>query len=341
MHPPSLDLHLDSLNFGLLRKQVCQNARLSMAMSCHPRIESKTKSSFLTSRCKNSELWFANNLPVERAILGYLAKYAERYQVKLYAFALEGSHLQSPAQFPLGNRADFMRVFNSQTARCVDRLTPNFPGGGLFGRRYSSEFVDGDADMEHYFFYTVLQPVQDCLVERISDYPFYNCFSDAVNGLERKVEVVRWGDYYLKSRYNSKLSVKDFTDTYTLKYERLPGYQHLTQKEYSKLMHQKLEERRAAIVNQLKAEGRTFMGKEALLKVIPGTPAKNPKTSNSKSHRPRVLSLCPNKRAILKAWYFDLYFKYKAISKLYRAGDRTVQFPPGMYPPSLPCNFSP
>jgi len=336
-----LDLYFDLANFSEPRKQSLITARQSMTMSYHPRIESKTKTSYLTSRCRNSELWFANNLPVERAALGYLAMYAERYQVKLYAFALEGSHTQSPAHFPLGNRADFMRDLNSQIARSVERLTPNYPGGGLFGRRYSQEFIDRAEDIEHYFFYTVLQPVQDCLVERISDYPFYNCFSDAVNGLERKVEVVRWGDYYLKSRYNSKLSIKDFTDTYTLKYERLPGYEHMTQKEYSKLMHQKLEDRRAAIVNKLKAEGRTFLGKEALLKVIPGTPAKNPKTSNFQSHRPRVLSLCPNKRAALKAWYFDLYFKYKAISKLYRAGDLTVKFPTGMYPPSLPCNFSP
>ena len=310
-------------------------------MSYHPRIESRTIASFLTTRCRNSELWFANNLPVEQATLGYTAKFAERYGVKLYALALEGSHYQAPAHFPNGNRADFMRDLNSNIARAVARLTPNYPGGNLFGRRFSNEFVPGEEDIENYFFYTVLQPVQDGLVEKISEYPFYNCFSDAVNGIERKVEVVRWSDYYLKKRYDKSVSVRDFTDTFILKYERLPGYDHLTQKEYSNLMHQKLEERRAEIVKKRISEGKGFLGREALLKIVPGTTAKSPKRSTRESHRPRVLSVDPIRRAICKAWYFGKYFAYKYASKLYRSGHLTTVFPEGMYPPFRQCSLSP
>ena len=310
-------------------------------MSYHPRIESKKLASFITSRCKNAELWFANNLAVEQAVLGYLAKYKTKHSVNLYAFALEGTHHHASALFPEGNRGDFMRDLNSNTAKAVARLTPNYPGGRLFEKRYSNEFCPGDADIEEQFFYTVLQPVQDCLVPRISDYPFYNCFYDAVNGIERKYEVVRWSDYYNKKRYNSSLTPKDFTDEYTLKYDRIPGYEHISQKEYSKLMHQKLETRRAEIVRTKLAEGKTFLGRQALLKVIPGTPAKNPKTSSPGQHRPRVLSVCSDRREQCKSWYFESYFGYKKASKAYRAGDLSIKFPEGMYPPYLPCNFSP
>ena len=310
-----------------------------VAMPFHPRIESKDIASLVTTRCRNSELWFANNLPVEQAVLGYAAKYAEHHSALLYALAIEGTHNHGQAKFPEGNRADFMRDFNSNVARCVDRLTPHYPGGSLFERRYSNEFIslESPEDMEEYFFYVVLQPVQDCLVERISDYPFYNCFSDAVKGIKRKVEVVRWGEYNQRKRYDRKARVKDFTDTYILEYQRLPGYEHLTQKEYSDLMHQKLEERRAKIVNEKKAEGRTFLGREALLKVVPGTRAINPKRSKRDSKRPRVLSVSLERREKLLAWYFENYFNFKAASKLYRAGDLSVEFPEGMYPPSLPC----
>jgi len=286
-------------------------------------------------------MWFANNTPVEKAVLGYAAKYAIRHGVKLFALAIEGSHIQLPALFPNSNRADFMRDFNSNVAKAVIRLTENYPGGGLFGRRYSNEFTPGNDDIEEYFFYTALQPVHDGLVERISDFPFYNCFSDAVNGIERKVEVPRWEEYRAKKRHDPLVSIKDFTDIFILKYERLPGYEHLTQKEYSNLMHQKLEVRRAAIVKERLAAGVGVVGRNNLLKTIPGTPAKNPKRSNRNSHRPRILCVCPERREKYKTWYFNLYFAFKKASELYRKGDLSVIFPIGMYPPHLPCQKAP
>jgi len=286
-------------------------------------------------------MWFANNVLVENAILGFAAKYSERYGTKLYALALEGNHIQGPAHFPNGNRADFMRDFNSNTARAVARYTGHYPGGRLFGRRYSNEFLSRNQDIEEYFFYTVLQPIQDGLVPKLSEYPFYNCFNDAVKGIGRKVTVINWTGYYIKKRYNKSTTIKEFTETYILKYPRLPGYEHLTQKEYSNLMHQKLEERRIEIVRQRLAEGKGFVGREKLLQVVPGTPAKNPKKSTRESHRPRVLSKCPVAREEDKAWYFDKHFAYKFASKLYREGDLTVKFPDGMYPPYRQCELPP
>ena len=76
-------------------------------MSYHPRIESKDHTSFTTSRCRNSELWFVNNKNLESRILAYLAKYTTIYEVVLYGFAIEGNHLQMEADFPKENRAEF------------------------------------------------------------------------------------------------------------------------------------------------------------------------------------------------------------------------------------------
>jgi hypothetical protein len=78
-------------------------------MGYHPRIESTKLPSFVTTRSRNSELWFINNKPLEDAILGYAAKYKERYGAKLYALAIEGNHIQGPILFPKANRSDFMR----------------------------------------------------------------------------------------------------------------------------------------------------------------------------------------------------------------------------------------
>jgi REP element-mobilizing transposase RayT len=304
-------------------------------MSYHPRIESSEYASFLTTRSRNSELWFVNNRQLEEAILGYAAKYAERYEVKLYALAIEGNHIQKPAHFPKENRADFMRDFNSSVARAVSRYVPEYPGGTFWGRRYSQEFLPAE-DIEKQFFYTVLQPVQDGLVERISDYPGYNCFRDAVHGTVRKFKVMDWAAYNSARRFNSRLRKQDFMREVSLQYERLPGYEALSQGEYAKLMKEKLEEHRLRIVKERLSKGLGFAGRKALLKTKRGARPRFTKVSTISSHRPRVLSNCPARRAECLKWYFDNYYAYHDASLRYRSGETEVEFPTGMYPPRLP-----
>jgi len=305
-------------------------------MGYHPRIEAPDKVNFLTTRTLHSRLWFVNNWKLEQSILGNVAKFTERYEAKLYALAIEGSHTQGPALFAKGNRASYMRDLNSAIARCVARET-NHPGGRFWARRYSNEFLPGHADVEEYFFYTVLQPVQDGLVEHLSDYPGYNCFEDAIWGRKKKFKVVRWAEYNAAVRKNQNPDIKDFTEKVTLEYSRLPGYEEMPQREYAHLMMRKLEERRAEIVRKRRAEGKGFAGKERLRTTEPGSLPRNTKTSTAKSHRPRILSVCPTRRAEGKAWYFSIYFAYKEASPRYRAGKRDTTFPPGTYPPHLPC----
>ena len=302
-------------------------------MGYHPRIETPDMGSFTTTRSRNSELWFVNNRPLEEVILGNAAKCVERYSVKLYALAIEGDHSHTTSLFPESNRSSFMRDLNSFTARAVNRLVAQYPGGRFWGRRYSAEILPGDEDIEDRFFYTVLQPVNDGLVEKISDYPGYNCFHDAVWGIERKYKLVRWGDYNKARKRNPKAAIKDYTEIFTLKYDRLPGYEHLSQREYALLMEKKLEERRVAVVNKRREKGQGFAGREALLRVRPGAKPQHTKTSDINSHRPRVLSVCPLRWKAANDFYYSVYAQYKDASRRYRAGELNVKFPPGTYMP--------
>lgn len=302
-------------------------------MGYHPRIECKKIPSFQTTRSRNSELWFVNNQALEDAILGYTARYVTRYEVKLYALAIEGNHSQFPALFPQGNRAHFMRDLNSSVARAVARLQPKYPGGRFWARRYSSEFLAGAEDVEAYFFYTVLQAVQDGLVDDIRDYPGYNCFEDAVTGTVRTYKVVKWKEYNDARRRKKDVSIEDFTEYCSLHYTRLPGYEQLSQKEYEQVMRRKLAERTAALLAG--RDRKPCFGTAALRKVKPGTRPKTTKTSGPKDHRPRILAKCPKRYEDAHNWYFDKYHSYKKASKEYRAGNLNVQFPPGMYKPPL------
>ena len=305
-------------------------------MGYHPRIECKKITTFQTTRSRCSELWFVNNPTLEQEILGYAAKYATRHKVKLYAMAIEGNHIQFPARFPKANRAHFMRDFNSSVARAVPRRQASHPGGRFWGRRYSAEYLPGDEDIEEQFFYTVLQPVQDGLVDDIKDYPGYNCFEDAISGVTRKYSVVNWKAYNDARRWDPTVKIEEFTKLHDLRYERIPGYKNLPRAEYMKLMREKLRERTTQVLEERKSPKGTrqkSLGAKGVKKVKPGSLPRSTKTSSRYQHRPRVLSKDNERRAQGKAWYFSIYFKYREASEKYRAGNSRVKFPPGTYKP--------
>lgn len=308
-------------------------------MSYHVRFESPTKASFCTTRTRRQRLWFANNPKVEQHSLALLAKLAERYRALIYAFTLEGTHSHLPGLFPLLNRASFMRDFNSGIACSVARHTQDYPGGPLWHRRYSVEYIWEESDLEAQFFYTVLQPVKDGLVEKLSEYPFYNCFYDAVRGIERKFQLVNWTRYNEARRYRKDVQIEDYIETYTLKYERLPGYEHLTQREYKLLMEKKLEEYRIRIIKERIANGKLyFLGRKKLLSVKPGEelPQRQTTEVTTRTFRPRMIARREGQYPIAMEWYFDQFFAYKHASLRYRAGDLLIEFPLGTYRPTAP-----
>jgi hypothetical protein len=303
-------------------------------MGYHPRIETDEYANLITSRTRDSRLWFANNEQLEERIIGLTAKYTTRHEITLYGFALEGNHIHLVTHITKNNRGDFLRDLKSTIAKSVPKLTPTYLGGGVWDRRFSNEFIADEATLEEYFFYVALQPIKDGLVDKISDYPGYNCFHDAVWGIARRFKVFNGTAYYRAKRYGANVRKADFYEEFTLRYERLPGYEHLTQKEYAILMHEKLEERRQDILRARAAEGKTSsVGRDRLKRVVPGSLPKSTKTSTATTHRPRVLSLCHQKRAEMRAWYFGIFFQFKDASSCYRQGNISAEFPAGTYRP--------
>ncbi len=308
-------------------------------MAYHPRIETKDYASFCTTRCRNSELWFVNNKDFETKILALAAKYSTTRNVKLYALAISGNHIHHLADYPDENRADFQRDFNSMIAKVAPNFCVKYSGGTFWERRYSNELVPHHPDdIEKQFFYIALQSVQDGLVERISDNPAYNCFTDASRGIKRDFQIVNWTDYNRANRGKKKVDIRDYTETYTLRYARIPGYEHLSNKEYATMLASKLETRRVQLVRERIAENKSFAGPEYLKTVKPGSRPKTTKKSTRYSFRPRVHSACPERKRDCSTFYYSRIARYKYVSPRYRAGDRTVIFPEGMYPPHLPIN---
>ncbi len=144
-----------------------------------------------------------------------------------------------------------------------------------------------------------------------------------------------WATYRDRKRFNKKLKPEDFTTEHVLEFKRLPGYEHLPQREYKKLMLKKREERRLELVRERKAKGLGFLPRELLLKTVPGSRPKKTKKSKRDSKRPLVLTQCPEAKKLFLKWYFSIYEAYKVAVKLYRLGKLDVKFPAGTYRPPV------
>lgn len=297
------------------------------------RYESPDRKSLITSRVRNEELWFVGNKVFVEHVLAYLAKYVALYGVIIYAFVLMGNHYHLVVRFPRANRTAFMRSFNSMITRLVKRHVKSYPGGTLWSRRYAEHELPEMGDVEREVYYCALQPVEAGLTERVGEYDGYNSFYHAAAGREQSYKLINWEKYENGKRHNSKLRPKDFEETYTLRYAKLPESEKKGVREYEQWCVAELEKRRAEIVKARRVNGQGFAGRKALSKTIPGSRPYKSKKSTRYSINPHALTDDPKVREFCDTQYFLRRSEYTEASKRFRAGDLTVKFPPGTYRP--------
>ncbi len=298
------------------------------------RVEDIDNPQLITCRTINSALWFVNNKALEHRILGYLAKYIKKYKVKLYAFTLVGNHYHMIAMFPEGRRSEFFRDFNARVAEAVNQIVPEFLGGPLFERRFTPQPLLLDSDVENYFFYCALQPVSSGLCDKISDYMDYNSFKDASYGTIRRFKLFNYGKYNAAKRNKPNVRKQDFEEEHELQYERLPGHEEITNKDYNTRLLKELEKRRVLLVNKRKDKGKPFFGKENLRRVKPGS---LPNHTKRDGIRPLVLTACREIRKQYLDWYFSIVAQYREAVDRYRKGYFNTLFPEGTFRPPGVC----
>ena len=298
-------------------------------------IEYYEKPVLITTRTIASRLWFSNNRRLKRLFVTYLAKYQLKYQVIIYGFIIMDNHYHLIASFPLGNRADFLRSYNGILAKITARVCPQFIDGRLWARRAKIQVFERKEDLEHWFFYLSLNPVSSGLVEFISDYDSYNSFLDSVSGNNPKFKMIDWEEYRRRFLEDPFTKPEDCYKEYTLIFTRLSDYKNLSTEEYRKLMKNKLEERRKALVKERRSKKKGFAGKKNLEKVKPGALPKETKKSKRNSKRPIILTLCVETKSQFLKEYFSIVNQYKEASELYRKGMENIIFPRGTTKPYI------
>jgi len=225
-----------------------------------------------------------------------------------------------------------MRDLNAIIARLVGRYVPEFEGGRVWSRRYSEQPLVKVEDLEHWLYYAALNPVSSGLAASPKDYQGYNSFWDAIGGVRRKFKIINRADFNSARRYNSKIKLSDYTEQYELAYDRLPGYESMSNVEYRCVMLDKLEVIRTEILERMRAAGKGFPGPGKLAQTKVGAVPRKTKRSERNSKRPLILTLCQRTRRKFLDFYFSIRAAFTEARERLRRGE-PARFPQGTYHP--------
>jgi putative transposase len=305
-------------------------------MPRHHRIESSQETYLITTRTIESRLWLVNNAKLHERICAFLARYREMYQIKLHAFVIMGNHYHLVARFPQTNRKKFMSSFNGMLAKLVASHSPTFTQGKLWGCRYSAQCLPHHEDIERAVLYCALNPVSTGLVALPNQYNTYNSFTLASHHHRREHTI------FLREQYNqavrqrvSKVDPAEFTVTHTLAYDRIPGYEELSDSQYTARLLQRHTEQHESILAARSEAGQTFPPLSSLKTIHTGATPRATKTTDRNGHHPLVISNCALARQLYIEHYLECRAQYIEASARYRAGDFTAPFPAGMHRPPV------
>lgn len=293
--------------------------------------------SFITRRFRNSQLAYANNHRLEHRVLGSLGKYLHKYEAKIYAFTIFGSHDHPMMQFKPMTKSKFFRDFGARTAEAVKMHVPGFGTGSVLESRTKEQAVTEDIESHlDKLLYTILQPIEAGLCKNLSDYPGFNSLKHIITGKPLEVEFFNGSAYRRARRKNKNVDPSKFIEKYQINFSKIPGCEHMTDKEYGAFIQKKYEERRSKLIKEFESKGHKWSSPDSLRRTRCTSKAKNPKRSSRISFRPLVLSLCSLRKSEFLNHYFSTLLAFKKASHAYLNGDRHAEFPQGTCMPPGP-----
>ena len=273
----------------------------------------------ITARTEGAHLWMRPSKDVNKIIHGVLARYAEIFQVVVYAYIFLSNHYHLLIKCPLSNADEFAENLNRELAR---RLNWKLHRGGKFwGRRYSEQEVLSEEDLLEAYLYILTNAVKHGLEKDPSRWPGVSSYAQCIT------EKSATYPFYHYSAESEELR----TTHHTLKITPLPQFEELPKPGRVALMKSLIEARALELIEKRKANHEGFLGADAVKEQDPhSTPfsiARSPRpscyTKNIAFYREFIQS-----EAIRRE-------QYRESSMRYRLGDLTVEFPLYTFKPPL------
>jgi putative transposase len=112
-----------------------------------------------------------------------LSRSAERYQTEIHTFVLMSNHYHLLLSTPQANLNAFMRYFQTETCKQIQRETNRI--NHIFGTRYKWSVLGEPSYMAYAYKYVLRNPINASLTERAENY----CYSSLHSILKMKAEL--------------------------------------------------------------------------------------------------------------------------------------------------------
>jgi putative transposase len=286
----------------------------------------------VTTRTVHGRYLLRPSLLLNAIILGVLARYVWRYGVRCMGFAFVSSHYHLLLEVDdAWQLARFMNAFNSKLAREIGRLTGWREK--IWSRRYQAIVVSREeAAQIDRFKYVLSHGVKENLVDRLRDWPGVHAVRALLDG--EALEGL-WFDRtqeYAARRRGETFDRLQYATPEILTLEPLPCWRHLDP--------EKRQERIASLVQEIEKEAAAAREKSGVqpagaAAILSRDPHARP-GKLKKGPAPLFHAATAEMRRFLWEAYAEFVAKFRDAAEKLRAGDRSVVFPPGCFPPALP-----
>ncbi len=265
-------------------------------------------------------------------VTGILARAQERHPVRLHAVCGLSNHMHLVGTADDAQQlAGFMCYANSNIAREAGRAVDWREK--LWGRRYRPIILsDEEAVQVARLRYILEHGVKENLVSSPRRWPGLHCANALIEG---KPLAGIWYDrtlQYEAARRGKEVDPEAFIERYQLELEPLPCWAHLAPEEYRHRVREMVEDIEERATRRIQATGIEPLGVEALRRQ---NPHERPMRSK-KSPAPLFHAGSKAVRRMMHDGYRLFVEAYRDAAARLRAGDRSVNFPEGCFPPRLP-----
>jgi hypothetical protein len=263
---------------------------------------------------------------------GVPAKAQRLYPVKIHAVVCLSTHyhlLVTPKDTQ--ELAKVMNYLHWNLARKVGRF--HHWWGTFWARRYDMTPVSDEPEAQAARLRYILENgCKENLVARPDDWPGPNCVRALTQG-----EPLRetWHDQTADNearRRGKTVRYHDFPSEETIVLEPLPCWQHLAPEEIQERLRSMVLRIEEETAERHRRNGTRILGRRAARQVhphdSPGSPKRRP--------RPALDAATREVREAMKQAYRESAELFRAAAQDLRHGVKSVRFPPGSFPPSLP-----
>ncbi len=263
-------------------------------------------------------------------ILGVLGRAQRLFDMVIFAFLFMSDHYHL-LMFPHDARhlALFMEYFDGNLAREMERVSKW--RGRVWGRRYHSAVVkSGEVNEVDRLRYILSNGCKEGLVASPLEWPGVSAAPALVDGSMRLN-----GTWYDRTKeYRARLAGRrvTFPVQETVYLSRLPSMSSLTNNEFRRGVLDVVRQIENETSSMHRAHGTRPLGAKRVMRQHPHRVPAEIKRSPAK----RFLAAFRESVTELRVAYATFLAQYRVASRQLRSGARSVEFPPGCFPPHLP-----